>query len=275
MIFESTKLPGVYAIELERKTDERGFFARSWCRNEFGSYDLNPRLVQCNISFNACKGTLRGMHYQAEPYAEDKLVRCTRGAIYDVVVDLRQNSPSFKQWVAVTLSVANHRMLYIPKGCGHGFLTLEDDTEVFYQMSEFYNPESARGVRWNDPAFQIAWPAEVRSNFRKGPDLPGLRITAMRLLKELDQNTLEEIGREMHDFASALYPICRSITGDGIRRTLSLIQEQIPAGDLRSAQQERRSSTGPCPKSGIFATPISRIRTASGLWIFSSAICTC
>jgi len=161
MIFQATKLPGVYAIDVERKADERGFFARSWCCDEFESNGLNPRLVQCSVSFNTLRGTLRGMHYQAPPYPETKLVRCTRGAIYDVVVDIRPNSPTFKQWVAVTLTAENRRTVYVPEGCAHGFLTLEDETEVLYQMSEFYHPESAMGVRWDDGAFAISWPGTV------------------------------------------------------------------------------------------------------------------
>lgn len=161
MIFRETKLPGVFEIHLEPRFDERGFFARCWCQLEFESNRLNPKLVQCSISYNAQRGTLRGLHYQAEPYPETKLVRCTRGAIYDVVIDLRPHSPTFKDWIAVVLTAANCHMVYVPEGCGHGFLTLEDGTEVFYQMSEFYNPESSRGVRWDDPAFQIAWPAKV------------------------------------------------------------------------------------------------------------------
>jgi len=162
MIFHETKLPGVFEIHLEPKADDRGFFARSWCQKEFESNGLNPRVVQCNVSFNARKGTLRGMHYQAAPYAEAKLVRCTKGAIYDVALDLRPHSPAYQQWAAAVLTAANRRMLYIPEGCAHGFLTLEDETEVFYQMSEFYNAESGRGVRWNDPAFRIAWPGDVK-----------------------------------------------------------------------------------------------------------------
>src|SRR4029077_9342907 len=118
--------------------------------------------AQCSVSFNTLRGTLRGMHYQTAPYAETKLVRCTRGAIYDVVVDLRPNSATFRNWIAVPLTAENHRMVYVPEGCAHGFLTLEHQTEVFYQMTEFYNPESARGVRWNDPAFRIDWPEEVQ-----------------------------------------------------------------------------------------------------------------
>jgi len=122
---------------------------------------LNTRVAQCSVSFSTRKGTLRGIHYQAAPYSEAKVVRCTRGAIYDVVIDLRPYSPAFKEWIAVVLTASNRHMVYVPEGCGHGLMTLENDTEVFYQISEFYNPESARGVRWDDPAFQIAWPEKV------------------------------------------------------------------------------------------------------------------
>lgn len=160
MIFTETKLKGAYVIELERIEDERGFFARSWCQKEFEEHGLNSRLVQCNISFNKKKGTLRGMHYQAGPYEEAKLVRCTRGAIYDVIIDLRPDSDTFKQWIAEELSAKNQKMLYIPEGFAHGFQTLENDSEVFYQMSEFYHPECARGVRWDDPTFRIIWPPD-------------------------------------------------------------------------------------------------------------------
>jgi dTDP-4-dehydrorhamnose 3,5-epimerase len=158
MIFQQTKLDGTFQILLEPRADERGFFARSWCRQEFEQQGLNPSLVQCNISFNPRRGTMRGMHYQADPHAEAKVVRCTKGAIYDVVIDLRAQSPTFRDWIGVTLTAVNRDMIYIPEGCAHGFLTLEDESEVFYQMSEFYHAESARGVRWNDPAFRIAWP---------------------------------------------------------------------------------------------------------------------
>jgi dTDP-4-dehydrorhamnose 3,5-epimerase len=161
MTFCESKLPGVFEIRIEPKSDDRGFFARSWCREEFEMHGLNPMLVQCNISFNARKGTLRGMHFQAPPLEEAKLVRCTQGAIYDVVIDLRPESPMYKQWIGVTLSAADRNMMYVPEGCAHGFLTLEDDSEVFYQMSEYYSVESARGVRWDDPAFGIAWPDSV------------------------------------------------------------------------------------------------------------------
>jgi dTDP-4-dehydrorhamnose 3,5-epimerase len=165
MTFLETKISGVFEIRPELARDERGFFGRSWCQKEFASHGLDSRLVQCNISGNFRKGTLRGMHYQSAPFAETKLVRCTRGSIFDVALDLRPGSPTYKQWVAFVLSAENHHMLCIPEGCAHGFLTLEDHCEVFYQMSEFYDPESARGVRWNDSAFGIEWPerAEVIS----------------------------------------------------------------------------------------------------------------
>jgi dTDP-4-dehydrorhamnose 3,5-epimerase len=161
MNFHETKLPGVFEVRLEPKVDERGFFARSWCQEEFERFGLNRRVAQCSISFNNRKGTLRGMHYQAAPHAETKVVRCTRGAIYDVVVDLRPHSPSFKEWVAIVLTASSRNMAYVPEGCGHGFMTLEDETEVFYQISEFYHAELARGVRWDDPAFRISWPRTV------------------------------------------------------------------------------------------------------------------
>jgi dTDP-4-dehydrorhamnose 3,5-epimerase len=161
MIFQDIKIRGAVEINVERKPDERGFFARTWCQREFEENGLNPELVQCSISFNTRKGTLRGMHYQAARYVEAKLVRCTRGAIYDVVIDLRPDSPTFKKWVAVVLTAEKRNMVYVPEGCAHGFLTLEDESEIFYQMSEFYNAESARGVRWDDPAFQINWPEKV------------------------------------------------------------------------------------------------------------------
>jgi len=161
MILRQTKLSGVFEVRLDPIPDERGFFARTWCQKKFAAHGLNPRLVQCNVSFNTRRGTLRGIHYQAAPHAEAKLVRCTKGAIYDVVVDLRPESPTLRGWMAVVLTAKNRRALYVPEGCGHGFLTLEDETEVFYQMSEFYNAKSGRGVRWDDPAFQIAWPEKV------------------------------------------------------------------------------------------------------------------
>lgn len=161
MTFHETKLRDVFEIRIEPLVDERGFFARSWCQNEFEAQGLNPRLVQCNISVNKRRGTLRGVHYQLAPYSETKVIRCTRGAIYDVIVDLRPHSPTFKQWTAIVLTAEKRNMAYVPENCAHGFLTLEDETEVFYQMSEFYHAESGRGVRWDDPALGITWPAEV------------------------------------------------------------------------------------------------------------------
>jgi dTDP-4-dehydrorhamnose 3,5-epimerase len=161
MKFVETKLKGSFIIDPERLEDERGFFARSWCQREAKQYGLEPEWLQCNISYNKSKGTMRGMHYQAAPFEEAKLVRCTMGAICDVIIDLRPDSATFKKWMAVELSSANRRMLYIPEGFAHGFLTLQDQSEVFYQMSEFYVPELARGVRWNDPAFGIEWPISV------------------------------------------------------------------------------------------------------------------
>jgi len=162
LIFTETKLAGAFVIELERRTDERGFFARTFCQQEFEAHGLNSQVVQCNVSFNKRKGTLRGMHYQAAPFAEAKLVRCTSGSIYDVIIDLRPASPTFKQYFAVELSAENCRMLYIPEDFAHGFQTLQDDTEVFYQMAQRYSAEHARGVRWNDPAFGIEWPEGAR-----------------------------------------------------------------------------------------------------------------
>lgn len=162
IIFTETKLKGAFLIDVERREDQRGFFARTFCEREFASHDLNTRFVQCNISFNKLKGTLRGMHYQAAPCEEIKLIRCTSGAIFDAIIDLRPDSPTFKAHFAAVLSAENRKMLYIPEGFAHGFQTLQSETEVFYQMSQFYSPEHARGVRWNDPAFGIEWPAGER-----------------------------------------------------------------------------------------------------------------
>jgi dTDP-4-dehydrorhamnose 3,5-epimerase len=156
--FIETKLSGAFVIEPERKVDERGFFARAFCQEEFCSRGLETQFVQCSISFNTKRGTLRGMHYQEDPHAETKVVRCTMGAIYDVIIDVRRGSPTYQAWIAVELSAKNRTMLYIPKGFAHGFQTLEVDTEIFYQISDFYHPECARGLRWNDPAFGVIWP---------------------------------------------------------------------------------------------------------------------
>jgi dTDP-4-dehydrorhamnose 3,5-epimerase len=158
VIFAETSVQGVWSIEPERVEDHRGFFARTWCAREFGARGLVDRWTQCSISFNARRGTLRGLHYQRAPHAEVKLVRCTAGAVYDVVLDLRPESPTYLKHVAVELSASRRLMLYIPEGCAHGFQTLEDGTEVFYQISAAYSPEHAAGVRWDDPAFGISWP---------------------------------------------------------------------------------------------------------------------
>jgi dTDP-4-dehydrorhamnose 3,5-epimerase len=162
VIFHETELKGAYVIEIEKLKDHRGFFARSWCQNEFEAHNLVSRVKQSNVSYNKTKGTLRGMHYQISPYEETKLVRCTRGAIYDVIIDLRPASPTYSQWIGVELTAENYKMLYVPENFGHGFQTLEDDTEVTYQVTQFYTPGSERGIRWNDPAFSINWPIEVQ-----------------------------------------------------------------------------------------------------------------
>ena len=176
MEFLKTKLPGVFEIHIEAKPDERGFFARTWCQKEFETQGLAGKLVQCSLSFNKKKGTLRGLHYQIAPYEETKLIRCTQGAIYDVVLDLRPKSPAFKKWVGVELTAENRNMIYVPEGCAHGFLTLEDQTEVTYQMSQFQDAESARGVCWDDPAFQIKWPAKVEVISERDQIYPNFKI---------------------------------------------------------------------------------------------------
>jgi dTDP-4-dehydrorhamnose 3,5-epimerase len=176
MIFRETKLSAAFIIEPEKFEDDRGFFARSWSQREFEASGLDSHLAECNISFNKKKGTLRGMHYQASPHGQVKIVRCTMGSIYDIVIDLRNTSPTFKQWVGVELTATNRRMLYVPKDFAHGLQTLEDDTEVFYQMSSVFVPESGRGVRWDDPAFGIAWPEAERvivARDRQYPDFSG------------------------------------------------------------------------------------------------------
>jgi dTDP-4-dehydrorhamnose 3,5-epimerase len=161
MIFRETTIEGMWVVEPERHEDERGFFARTWDADEFAERGLDARLVQCSLSYNRRRGTLRGMHYQAPPHEEAKLVRCTAGAIFDVAIDLRPRSETFCSWAGVELSAENRLALYVPKGCAHGFLTLTDCAEVVYQMSEVYSPEAARGVRFDDPAFGIEWPGHV------------------------------------------------------------------------------------------------------------------
>jgi dTDP-4-dehydrorhamnose 3,5-epimerase len=156
--FVPTSVDGVLLVEIERREDERGFFARTWCADELAHHGLDAALSQCSISYNRVRGTLRGLHYQSAPHEEAKLVRCTRGRIFDVAVDLRPESPTFRRWTGHELTAENRAALYVPKGCAHGFQTLEDDAEVLYMISTPYVPAAARGVRWNDPAFAIAWP---------------------------------------------------------------------------------------------------------------------
>lgn len=176
MIFIETTIKGAFIIEPAKLEDERGFFARTSCEREFGAHGLEHSFVQCSLSFNARQGTLRGMHYQIAPHAEVKLVRCTMGSILDVILDLRVGSPTFKKWTVTQLSAQNRSMHYVPKGCAHGFQTLEDDTEVFYQISEFYHPECARGVRWDDPAFGIQWPDAARILSTKDRQYPDFAL---------------------------------------------------------------------------------------------------
>lgn len=161
MIFKETALKGAFIIQCEPISDERGFFAYTWSQEQFALRGLNSRVVQANVSFNGRRGTLRGLHYQISPHQEAKLLRCTAGSVYDVVVDLRSGSPTLHQWFGLELSASNRLMLYVPEGFAHGYQTLEDNTEVAYQISEYYHPESARGVRFDDPVFGIHWPLAV------------------------------------------------------------------------------------------------------------------
>jgi dTDP-4-dehydrorhamnose 3,5-epimerase len=163
MRFTETIVRGAYLVDIERREDDRGYFARAFCQREFEALGLSTRIAQVNWSMNVKKGTLRGMHLQAAPHREAKVVCCTRGALYDVVLDLRPDSPSYLRWASAELTPENHGMLYIPGGCGHGFQTLSDETEILYLMSEFYSPAHARGYRFDDPAFRIDWPLEVTS----------------------------------------------------------------------------------------------------------------
>jgi dTDP-4-dehydrorhamnose 3,5-epimerase len=158
MKFVPLSLSGAYLVDVELVQDERGFFARTWCADEFKTHGLSTKPAQCSISYNKRRGTLRGMHYQAKPFAEAKLVRCSAGAIYDVIADLRPESATYRQWLAVELTAANRKMIYVPEDFAHGFQTLTDESEVFYQISVPYVSDCARGVRWDDPAFRIEWP---------------------------------------------------------------------------------------------------------------------
>jgi len=171
--FTKLELRDAYLVELEKRGDQRGFFARLFCQDEFEEHGLVADMVQANVSFSKVKGTLRGLHYQDEPFAETKYIRCVKGAIYDVIIDIQPDSPTFMQWLAFELTAQNYKMLYIPKGYAHGFQTLEPDTEVTYLVSEFYAPEAEGGVRYNDPAFGINWPVgvtEISEKDRTWPD---------------------------------------------------------------------------------------------------------
>lgn len=185
MRFVPTMLAGAFLIEQERHADERGFFARTWCEEEFAERGLDAHLSQCSVSHNRHRGTLRGLHYQLPPYAEAKLVRCARGALYDVAVDLRPDSPAFQKWFGVELTEDNGRALYIPRGFAHGFLTLTADTEVEYFISTPYVPEATRGIRWNDPFCGVAWPAPVEVINPRDKDYPDVTMTQLLALRGL------------------------------------------------------------------------------------------
>ena len=176
MRFTPTGLDGAYVIDLEQRNDDRGFFARAFCQKEFEDHGLKPLVAQCNWSFNHRRGTLRGLHWQAEPHGETKIVRCVRGAVYDVLVDVRSETHTWRDHLAVELDSVRRQAVVIPPGVAHGFLTLTDDCELHYLMSEFHVPDAARGARWNDPAFGIVWPEEVRlisERDRSWPDFAG------------------------------------------------------------------------------------------------------
>jgi len=175
VIFTETRLPGAYLVDVERREDDRGFFARAWCQREFDARGLTSHLVQVNLSYSEKKGTLRGMHFQRAPWTEAKLVRCTGGAIHDVIVDLRPESPTYRQWMGVELTADAYRMLYVPEGFAHGFQTLADGTAVTYQVTQFYTPAAESGVRWNDPAFAIDWPLPVSAISEKDRSWPDYR----------------------------------------------------------------------------------------------------
>jgi dTDP-4-dehydrorhamnose 3,5-epimerase len=160
MVFQETSIPGAWIIDINAIHDRRGFFAMTWLPGELETRGMNPALAQCNLAFNHARGTLRGMHFQTAPHAQAKVIRTTRGSLLDVIIDLREDSPAFLKWVAVELSADNHRMLYMPEGIAHGYLTLEDNTEAYYHASAPWAPASEAGVRWNDPAFAVEWPFE-------------------------------------------------------------------------------------------------------------------
>jgi dTDP-4-dehydrorhamnose 3,5-epimerase len=175
MIFTATDLQDACIIDIEPRSDDRGFFARTWCQQEFEQQGLVARIAQANMSYNKFKGTLRGMHFQHAPHAEVKIIRCTRGAIYDAIIDLRPDSPSYKRWIGVELTAENYRMLYVPEGFAHGFQTLTDDVEVAYNVSQFYTPGAEGGIRYDDPAFAIDWPLPVQVISEKDANWPAFQ----------------------------------------------------------------------------------------------------
>lgn len=193
MNFTETKLKGAYILDLEKLQDNRGFFARMYCEEEFRKSGISFSPVQGNVSFNQHKYTLRGMHYQEPPFEEAKLVRCTRGAIYDVIIDIRPESPTANEWVGVELTAENRKMIFIPKGFAHGFLTLEEETEVNYLMSEFYKPGAGRGIRWDDPAFNIDWPAEVAVISEKDKNWPPYKTAKLNVNSENNNRALHRV----------------------------------------------------------------------------------
>lgn len=176
MIFTETYLKGAYVIDVQKLIDERGFFGRLWCQDEFERHGLNVNIVQSNVSLSTKKGTLRGMHFQKHPFQETKLVRCTKGKVYDVIIDLRPDSPTFQKWFGIELSEDNHRMIYVPENFAHGFLTLEDNSEVYYLVTQFYNKSKEGGVRWNDPNFKIEWPTSINEISIKDSSHPNFDI---------------------------------------------------------------------------------------------------
>lgn len=183
MRFVSTDVAGVFVVEPDRHADSRGFFARTWCAQELAEQGLEPGLAQCSVSFNHRRGTLRGLHYQAPPFAETKLVRCARGILFDVAVDLRPDSPTFRRWIGVELSEDNGHALYIPRGFAHGFLTLADATEISYAISTPYHPEAARGIRWNDPFIGVEWPRPVEVIASRDETYPDVDVSRLEELR--------------------------------------------------------------------------------------------
>jgi len=181
MIFRELELKGSFIIEIEKIEDERGFFGRAWCQNEFEKHGLNPIIKQINTSLTLKKGTVRGLHYQVDPYQESKLIRCTRGKIYDVIIDLRPDSPTFMKWVGNELAQDNYKMVYVPENFAHGFISIEDESEVYYLVSEPYTPGAERGIRWNDKAFNINWPIPVNIVSEKDASIPNFNISNFQM----------------------------------------------------------------------------------------------